>query len=39
VRALERLHTDAGKAPDRTIAIDMRQSLLEARRAAARGKD
>mgnify|MGYP006202273163 CR=1 FL=1 len=40
VRALERLHAEAGKSPDRTIAIDMRQSLLEARRyAAAKGKE
>jgi DNA repair exonuclease SbcCD ATPase subunit len=39
VRVIERLHADAGKAPDRTIAIDMRKSLLEARRSSASGKD
>lgn len=39
VRALERLQSEQGHAPDRTIAIDMSRSLLEARRAAAQGRD
>lgn len=39
VRALERMQAKDGGAPDRTIAIDMRRSLLEARRTAGHGKD
>jgi len=34
VRALERLEREAGGDPNHTVAIDMRESLLEARRTA-----
>jgi chromosome segregation ATPase len=34
IRSLEALDGQAGGAPERTIAIDMRESLLEARRTA-----
>jgi hypothetical protein len=36
LRAIEHLNAEGGEKSDRTIAIDMRQSLLEARRAAQR---
>jgi DNA repair exonuclease SbcCD ATPase subunit len=39
VRALERMQAEQGRSSDRTIAIDMRHSLLEARRTAAQGKE
>jgi len=37
VRVVEELDKDSKVAPDATIAIDMRRSLLEARRTVAQG--
>jgi hypothetical protein len=39
VRVIEELEKSGNAKPDSTIAIDMRRSLLEARRTAAKGNE